>query len=73
MIVLDCNEFNKFSKITIAPVLNIQLKYIQFQFNSILIGQYYFQNSFSVTMNKFEPQSLVCHHRNMNPHFQQLL
>ena len=42
MIVLDCNEFNKFSKITIAPVLNIQLKYIQFQFNSILIGQYYF-------------------------------
>ena len=44
MIFLDYNEFNKFSKITIAPVLKDTVKVysISIQFNSILMGQYYF-------------------------------
>ena len=34
MIVLDYNEFNKFSKITIAPVLKNTVKVYSIQFNS---------------------------------------
>ena len=58
----------------IAPVLNSTVKVdsIPFRFNSILIVQY-FKILSGVTINKFELRPLVCHHKKMNPHFQQIL